>query len=141
MAAGSDGSLYVLGNDGTPGGDRLFRLEGSTLVPVATTGKSGTWLAADRPAVFLVAASGAFTGLYNHGNLWLLDPHRVHRLSSRGQAPAFTSRCRILWCAYDASRQLIYALESNGRLSAIALNPSVPTTPETWGSVKARYRR
>jgi hypothetical protein len=139
MTGGADGKLYVLGSDGTAGGNWLFRLDGSTLVPVANV--DGNWLAMGPAGRFLVAWTGTAPGGHIQGKLWLVDPMSGVSTLVAQTTPGFQQPdVSFGGVAYDASRQFVYVIEGS-QLYAISLDPAVPALNETWGSVKALYRR
>jgi hypothetical protein len=143
MASGPDGMLYVLGSlDGSLAGSRLFRLDESTLTPVATPPHGGSTLVLGPNGHFYVVTAFDYGSGYPVGELWIVDP-----VSGAGSLLASSSNGRpgdpypiFGAVAYNASAQMLYLSESNN-IWAIKVDSSVPSLTKSWGAVKALYRR
>ena len=140
MAVGSDGNLYVNASlDGTLAGRRLFRLDGSTLTPLATPA-NGAEVIALGPAGRFLAISGVPGSLYQASDLWLFDPvSGVSNWVARTDIYFHEWDVMFRGTAYDANREIVYVTE-NHRIWALHLDLSTPARTESWGAVKALYR-
>jgi len=135
MAGGSDGKLYVLGYDGASNG--LFRLDASAFTLVASWPHGGVSLSQGPDGTFLTSVQFDSPGGIVLGEIWSIDPllgssTLLARSDPVGQ-PGMDG------VAYDAASKTIYALEGY-RIWTIRKDPS-PAAKDTWGGVKARYRR
>jgi hypothetical protein len=140
MTQGSDGKLYVLGSlDATQAGNRLFRLDGSELIAVATPPHGGQRLALGPSGKFFVVTAFDYGSGVPTGEVWIVDPVSgesslfVTSGSFPGvQHPLFKA------AGYDPGTETLYVAEE-WNVWAIKKDPT-PAQPDTWGAVKARYR-
>jgi hypothetical protein len=140
MTSGSDGKLYVLGNlDGTTTGNRLFRLDGSQLVAVASPPHAGVRLALGPSGKFYVTTAFDYGSGFPVGEVWVVDPvsGETSLLVTSGSYPGLPHPT-FGAVGYDAGSGTLYIAESR-QIWAIKKDPT-PAMPESWGAVKARYR-
>jgi hypothetical protein len=140
-AFGPDGALYTVSR--VPGDlaiFTLFRLSGSTFTPVAIGDLPVSWI------------GGGPTGLVSDGSGKLyISVHREY-FDGRFGGEIFeydlaSGSCRRiadayngLTIAYDPASGRLYAAETTRLRKVWAISSLTPTTSESWGSIKARYR-
>jgi len=141
MTPGTDGRLYVNANlDGTLAGSRIFRLDGSTLTPMAAPPNGGRAYAPGPPG-WLLVISGVPGSLYTASELWLYDPVAgTSKQVARTDIYFHEYDVSFRGVAYDPSQQTAYVTE-NHRLWALHLDLSTPALARSWGAVKAQYRK
>lgn len=140
MTKGSDGKLYVLGSlDGSAAGNRLFRLDGTLLVPVAAPPHGGSRLAPGPSGKFFVATAFDYGSGYPTGEVWIVDSGSGESslLATSGSYPGLLHPT-FSAVGYDAATGTVYVSEY-WNVWAIKKDPT-PAIAETWGAVKARYR-
>ena len=136
MTGGSDGKLYLLGRDGSPG-RRLFRLDGNQFTVLGTLPHGGIYLAQGPAGIFYVSTTYESAGGALLSELWIVD-------TSLGTSSLLASSEDVFptgfeGVAYDPNGKTIYLVEGR-KIMAIKAD-STPARPDSWGSVKARYRK
>jgi hypothetical protein len=134
IAPGADGRLYVSGTlDGTIAGWRLFRLEGSQLVTVATLPHGAGNLVPGPSGTFFGLTGFDYGSGYSIGEVWQIDPKTgsSELLVSSGSYfhnnhPTFHS------LAYDSTRATLYVGEG-GLGSGTWAIAKIPPIVVTWG--------
>jgi len=135
MAGGLDGKLYVLGYDGASTG--LFVLTVSTFTLVASLPHGGVSLSQGPDGTFLSSVQFDSPGGILLGELWSIDP--VQGTSTLLATSDPVDQPGMDGVAYDGTSKTIYALEGH-RIWTIRKD-TTPAQKDTWGAVKARYRR
>lgn len=142
-AVGADGKLHAMSYVDPATYGTLFRLDGSQFTavasipnPLAPRGLGGSLRGlAPGPSGTLHAATVQETlAPQVIGVVYILDP-------ALGTATRLASGYNTFAIAYDASTGRLYVAEGS-RLKKIWVitKDSVPTTQESWGRIKARYR-
>jgi hypothetical protein len=132
LAGGSDGKLYAVGSLDLGFTDfRLFRLDGSQWTAVAIV--TGGGLPAGPSGAFFVVSG--YSSVAGAGKLQLVDP-------VSGTSAVFatgTTATEFGSVGYNPTTGTIYVTD-NGKIWAITKN-STPARTDSWGSVKAIYRK
>ena len=141
MESGADGKLYVLGSlDGTRSGQRMFRLDGSQLTIVANPPHGGGALALGPNGLFYIS-TGYDPGTGNPiGEIWIVDPSDGASSLLATSSP-FIGQLHPTFGAlhFDPNTATLYVMEEY-KLWAIKKDPT-PAIRNSWGAIKAQYRR
>lgn len=135
MTGSADGKLYALGYDGTTRG--VFRLDDTAFVLVAALAHSGISLTQGPDGTLLQSVQFDSPSGILLGEIWSIDPTQgtsaLLATSDPVGQPGFDG------VAYDATTKIIYALEGN-KIWRIRKD-TTPSSNDTWGGIKAKYRR
>jgi hypothetical protein len=135
MAGGADGKLYALGYDGTTLG--VFRLGDTGFVLVATLPNGGICLTQGPDGTLLSSVQFNTPSGIILGEIWSIDPTQGTSTLLATSDP--TGQPGFDGVAYEATTKTIYAVEGN-KIWRIRKD-STPSSKDTWGEIKARYRR